>query len=79
MFFEVHRLVLQPGAFAAQHTGDRFQVPNLVEGEGVTIRSAAGEHFLAYAETVVIPAAVGSYEIAASGASPVRLVRAFAP
>ena len=79
MFFEVHRLVLQPGASAAQQTGDRFQVLNLVEGEGVTIRSAAGEHFLAYAETIVIPAAVGSFEIVASGASPVRLVRAFVP
>jgi hypothetical protein len=54
-------------------------VLNLVEGDGVTIRTrdvAAGwrEHHLAYAESVVIPAAVGHYEVMARAGA--RLVRA---
>jgi hypothetical protein len=53
-------------------------VLNLVEGDSVTIRTlelAAGwrQHSLAYAETVVIPAAVGHYDVAADAGA--RLVR----
>ncbi len=80
MFFDVQRLVLEPFATAGQHTGGRFHVLNLVEGEAVTIRvedEAGGwsEHPLSYAETIVIPAAVGEYEVV-SGHTAVRLVRA---
>jgi hypothetical protein len=77
MFFEVRRLALEPGSSAPQQTGDRFHVLNLVEGEGATIRWGGQEHGLAYAETIVVPAAVGSYDITPVGASPVRIVRAF--
>jgi mannose-6-phosphate isomerase class I len=79
MFFEVHRLVVEPGTVAAQHTGDRFQVLNVVEGDGAVLRWAGGEHPLAYAETLVVPAAVGTYEVAPVGDTPVRIVRAFVP
>jgi hypothetical protein len=80
MFFDVQRLVLEARATAPQDTAGRFHVLNLVEGEAVTIRTrgAAGawsEHPLSYAETVVIPAAVGEYEVT-SGRTAVRLVRA---
>lgn len=77
MFFVVTRLVLQPGAEAPQQTDDRFHVLNVVEGEGAIIGTESGEHSLAYAETLLVPAAVGSYSVEAVGDSPVRIVRAF--
>jgi mannose-6-phosphate isomerase class I len=79
MFFEVRRLVLEPGAVAPRDTGGRFEVLNVVEGDGVVLRWAGGEHALVYAETMVVPAAVGRYEVRALGDAPVRIVRAFVP
>jgi mannose-6-phosphate isomerase class I len=77
MFFEVRRLVLDPGAEASLDTDARFCVLNLVEGDGAVIRWADGSHDLAYAETIVIPASVGAFRVSALGDAPVRLVRAF--
>jgi mannose-6-phosphate isomerase class I len=79
MFFEVQRVVLDAHATARQDMEGRFHVLNLVEGNSVTIRTPAAatgwrEHSLAYAETVVIPAAVGHYEVTAEEGA--RLVRA---
>jgi mannose-6-phosphate isomerase class I len=79
MFFQVRRLVLEPGALAELDTDGRFQVVNVVEGDGAVVRWGGGEHHLAYAETMVVPAAVGAYRIDPVGAAPVRIVRAFVP
>jgi len=79
MFFEVHRLVVEPGTVVAQATGGRFQVLNVVDGAGAVLRWAGGEHRLAYAETIVVPASVGDYEVIPIGAEPMRIVRAFVP
>jgi mannose-6-phosphate isomerase class I len=79
MFFDVQRLVLNAGAKAPLGTDGRFHVLSVVEGDAATIRTRAvsgqwRRHQLSYAETLVIPAAVGHYEVtAATGA---RLVRA---
>ncbi|MBO0867555.1 MAG: hypothetical protein J2P15_03235 [Micromonosporaceae bacterium] len=77
MFFQVRRLVVQPAAAARLSTEDRFCVVNLVDGEGAVLRWAGGAHDLAYAETIVVPAAVGEYTVESAGGTPVRLVRAF--
>jgi hypothetical protein len=79
MFYEVKRLVLDAHATARQDTDGRFHVLNLVEGDAVTIRTWEGagvwhEHVLAYAETLVVPAAVGQYQVMTE--SGARLVRA---
>jgi mannose-6-phosphate isomerase class I len=76
MFFEVRRLVLAPGGCADLHTGDRFHVLNVVEGEGALVRWSAGSHSLAYAETLVVPASVGDYQVMPDGPAPVRVVQA---
>ena len=77
MFFEVRRLVLAPGASAAQDTGGRFHILTLVEGRQSLLRTAAGhEHVLNYAETIVVPAAVGPYEVRSLDSAPLRLVKA---
>jgi mannose-6-phosphate isomerase class I len=79
MFFEVRRLVVEPGAVVAQRTHDRFQVLNVVEGDGVVLTWDGGEHHLAYAETMVVPAAVERFDVTAAGSSRARIVRAFVP
>ncbi|MFJ2890158.1 class I mannose-6-phosphate isomerase [Streptomyces sp. NPDC087305] len=78
MFYEVRRFVLDAGAEAADDTQGRFHILNVVEGEGVTVHTAAGDrHELAYAETLTVPAAVGAYTLrAAAGGGPVRVVKA---
>jgi mannose-6-phosphate isomerase class I len=76
MFFEVRRLALARGAQACRQAGDRFHVLNLVDGDQVTIDWSGGSHPLRYAETIVIPAEVGSYRVVASDRSPARIVQA---
>ena len=77
MFFEVRRLGLEPGSIARLQTDDRFCVLNLVAGDGAVVHWEGGSHELAYAETIVVPAAVGSYAVTPVGDAPVRIVRAF--
>ncbi|HXW82309.1 MAG TPA: hypothetical protein VEJ84_22620 [Acidimicrobiales bacterium] len=78
MFFEVHRVALMPGAVAADDTAGRFHVLNVVEGDGVIAEPSRGTgHSLVYAETMVVPAAVGAYALRSFGAGPVRVVKAF--
>ncbi|MFK4069794.1 class I mannose-6-phosphate isomerase [Streptomyces sp. NPDC029674] len=79
MFYEVRRHVFDADADAVadDDTAGRFHVLNVVEGEGVLLRTAAGErHTLAYAETLTVPAAVGPYRLAAVGDAPVKVVKA---
>lgn len=76
IFYEVRRIVLAGDKPAPDDTGDRFHVLNVVEGEGVLIRTASGhEHPLAFAETLVVPAATGPYTLHRLGGSDVRVVK----
>ncbi|HEX5996788.1 MAG TPA: hypothetical protein VFY84_16735 [Jiangellales bacterium] len=77
MFFEVRRIVIDSGEPAPDDTDGRFHVLNVVDGEGALIEVESGDrHTLAYAETLVVPAAVGRYSIRRAGTRPVRLVKA---
>jgi hypothetical protein len=77
LFFEVRRLELEPDAVVPDDTRGRFHVLNVVAGAGVILETEAGErHDLAYAETLVIPAAVGGYEVRTADAVPVKVVKA---
>ncbi|WP_337308932.1 hypothetical protein [Candidatus Aeolococcus gillhamiae] len=77
MFFDVRRLELEPDSQLDDDTAGRFQVLTVVEGAGVAIVTAAGRRvLLAYAETAVVPAAVGAYTVAACGCERVRVVKA---
>ncbi|MEU3737090.1 hypothetical protein AB0E78_08480 [Streptomyces sp. NPDC032198] len=76
MFYEVRRYALDADAVAADDTAGRFHVLNVVEGEGVTVLTSAGErHTLAYAETLTVPAAVGGYRLESRG-GPAKVVKA---
>ncbi|MFE6157690.1 class I mannose-6-phosphate isomerase [Streptomyces sp. NPDC056486] len=76
MFYEVRRYALDADAVVGDDTAGRFHVLNVVEGEGITVLTSAGErHALAYAETLTVPAAVGGYRLQARG-GPAKVVKA---
>ncbi|HEY3504498.1 MAG TPA: class I mannose-6-phosphate isomerase [Actinocatenispora sp.] len=78
MFFTVHRVDVSAGVEAPDDTAGRFHVINVVEGDGVVVRTASGaEHRLNYAETLVLPAAVGRYTLTGLGAVASRVVKAY--
>lgn len=77
MFFEVRRIVVDGDAPAPDDTGGRFHVLNVVDGQGVLVETESGHrHTLAYAETLVVPAAVGPYTSRRAGDRAARLVKA---
>jgi hypothetical protein len=77
LFFEVRRLEFEPNATLPDDTDGRFHVLNVVDGSGVVLETEAGDrHDLAYAETLVIPAAVGAYELRTMDLAPAKVVKA---
>ena len=74
VFFEIHRSRFE--TTFADNTRGRFHVLNLVEGEKARIETSTSSHVLHYAETILIPAAVGAYELINEGPSPCMVVRA---
>jgi len=73
----VHRLAVEPGATAEQHTGGRFHVLTVVDGQGVVVTTAGGhEHRLNYAETLAVPASVTTYYVHNEGPDLVRVAKA---
>ncbi|MGW4882401.1 class I mannose-6-phosphate isomerase [Streptomyces sp. NPDC004262] len=76
MFYAVHRLVVAPEAAVADDTAGRFHILNVAAGQGAVIETAAGSHFLAFAETITVPAAAGPYRISAVGGDEVHVVKA---
>ena len=77
MFFEVRRLVLDGEALVSDDASDGFHVLNVVEGDGLRIEIPDGSvTTLSYAETLVVPSAVGAYRLSRVGGSRVRAVKA---
>ncbi len=75
-FYDVHRLEF--GSEVEVDTGNACHVLNLVEGSRVSVRSQNGVQLdLAYAETVVLPAAAGRYTLSNMGGGRVMVVKAF--
>ena len=80
MFFEVRRLHIAPGSVAEDASGDSFHVLNVVEGAGVVLEPfGAPAQVVNYAETVVVPAAVGRYRLRSLGGRRVLVVKALVP
>jgi hypothetical protein len=72
----VHRLDFDDEV--ADDTGGRFHALNLAAGDEVEVQTAAGAvHPLSYAETIVIPAAVGRYRLRRVRGGPCKVVKAF--
>ena len=78
LFFAVHRLDFEE--VVQEDTAGRFHVLNLVAGEEIEIETAAGSmHGLAYAETIVVPASVGTYRMRRVRGGECKVVKAFVP
>jgi mannose-6-phosphate isomerase class I len=76
LFYSVHRLDFDDRV--TDDTAGRFHVLNLAAGEEVEIETESGRsHGLAYAETIVIPAATGAYELRRTRGSACKVVKAF--
>jgi mannose-6-phosphate isomerase class I len=75
LFFAVHRLDFDETVEDA--TGGQFHALNLVGGDEVVIETAVADHPLAYAESIVIPAAVGRYRVRRRSGGRCRLIKAF--
>jgi mannose-6-phosphate isomerase class I len=76
LFFAVHRLDFDDEI--ADDTGGRFHALNLAAGDEIEVQTAAGAvHRLSYAETIVIPAAVGEYHLRRVRGGPCKVVKAF--
>ncbi len=74
--YDVHRYKL--ASSVEVHTEGKCHVLNLVEGETAEIRTAGGQRFqLHYAETFVVSAAAGSYEIVNTSGREIMVVKAF--
>jgi hypothetical protein len=78
LFFAVHRLDFIDAV--EDDTAGRFHVLNLVEGDRIEIESGSGDiHPLSYAETIVVPAAVGAYRLRRVQGDGCKVVKAFVP
>jgi mannose-6-phosphate isomerase class I len=76
-FFEVRRLSLDPRSVLSDDTAGRFHVLNVVDGHGVNVLTQGGHvHPLHRGETLLVPAACGTYEIVALGDVTTRVVKA---
>ena len=76
LFYAVHRLDFEDAV--EDDTAGCFHLLNLVEGETIAIGTESGRrHDLSYAETIVIPASVGRYRLANTGAGACKVVKAF--
>jgi mannose-6-phosphate isomerase class I len=76
LFFAVHRLDFEDEV--ADDTGGRFHALNLAAGDEIEVETATGAvHPLSYAETIVMPAAVGEYRLRRTRGGPCKVVKAF--
>ena len=77
MFFEVRRVTVESDTPVEDDASRGFHILNVVEGRGIVLETCAGyRHTLAYAETLVVPAAAGAYCLRRVGTERVRVVKA---
>lgn len=76
LFFAIHRFEFSDAI--TDQTHGKFQVLNLVEGQCCEIVGENTEPFeLRFAESVIIPASIGSYQLRNLGQSVCKVVKAF--
>ena len=75
-FYSIHRITLTGSTRIS--TEGRCHLLMLVEGKTLTIRTDLGKTYtLHYAETVVLPAAAGAYQLINTESTPVKIIKAF--
>lgn len=79
-FIETRRYWLEPGVWLPEHTQGTFSMLNLVEGEQILVCSPSGKwdpFEVHYAETFILPAALGPFELVNTGKTQAGIIRAF--
>ncbi len=74
-FYDVHRIELETSVEI--DTEGSPHLLNVVEGGPVRLRTAEGEASFSFAETFMVPAAAGRYELVNEGAVEAKVVKAF--
>jgi predicted NBD/HSP70 family sugar kinase/mannose-6-phosphate isomerase class I len=75
-FYSIHRITLTGSTRIS--TEGRCHLLMLVEGKTLTIKTNQGKTYtLQYAETVVLPAAAGAYQLINPESTPVKIIKAF--
>jgi mannose-6-phosphate isomerase class I len=75
LFFRIHRLEFENQI--SDVCNGRFLVLNLVAGERVDILHGSRRTELRYAETLIVPASVGEFQVVNKGNGPCKIVKAF--
>jgi mannose-6-phosphate isomerase class I len=74
-FYDVHRLEFKHKMDI--QTEDKCHILMLVEGQSIIVRTGGETHRFNYAETFVIPAAAGAYQLINEGDEMVKVIKAF--
>ena len=75
-FYDIHRVEFADTVTLA--TENRCHILMLVEGTSLTLTTAGGyTQTYCYAETIVVPAAAGSYTLTNQSGRPVKVIKAF--
>lgn len=74
-FYDVHRLEFKHEMDIP--TEDKCHVLMLVEGQSIIVKTGGETHRFHYAETFVIPAAAGAYQLINEGDEMVKVIKAF--
>lgn len=74
-FYDVHRFDFK--TCVEVDTNGSPHILSLVEGDAVRLETAHGSQCFHYAETFVVPAATGHYQLINEGETPVKVIKAF--
>jgi mannose-6-phosphate isomerase class I len=74
-FYAIHRITLADSARIT--TDGKCHLLMLVEGKRLTVKTDRGSHALHYAETFIIPAAAGEYQLINNEPEPIIIIKAF--
>jgi predicted NBD/HSP70 family sugar kinase/mannose-6-phosphate isomerase class I len=77
-FYSIHRITVAENADVRIGTEGRCHLLMLVEGKKLTLKTHQGKTYvLHYAETFVLPAAAGEYQLINENNEPIKIVKAF--
>jgi len=77
-FYSIHRITLNADVKLHVGTEGRCHLLMLVEGKQLTLKTSQGKTYvLHYAETFVLPAAAGEYQLINESHQPIQIIKAF--
>lgn len=74
-FYDIHRLEFS--GYVDVRTDGSCHILSLVEGDAVTVDTEHGTQRFLYAETFVVPGAVGRYRLRSEHGMPLKVVKAY--